>query len=101
MEKMRQLWKKSGLMLVLSLLFCLLALPVTARAAELDPTGDPENVLDAGAGSGLQGAKLGTVEIRGAGEQHIEWKNPDQRMTESGGHQFLAVRHGDSPQQNL
>ena len=93
---MRQLWKKSGLMLVLSLLFCLLALPVTARAAELDPTGDPEKVLDAGAGSGLQGAKLGTVEIRGAGEQHIEWKNPDQRMTESGGHQFLAVRHGDN-----
>ena len=96
MKKMRQLWKKSGLTLVLSLLFCLLALPVTARAAELDPTGDPENVLDAGAGSGLQGAKLGTVEIRGAGEQHIEWKNPDQRMTESGGHQFLAVRHGDN-----
>ncbi|MEQ2471468.1 hypothetical protein [Laedolimicola intestinihominis] len=96
MKKMRQLWKKSGLTLVLSLLFCLLALPVTARAAELAPTGDPENVLDAGAGSGLQGAKLGTVEIRGAGEQHIEWKNPDQRMTESGGHQFLAVRHGDN-----
>ena len=49
MEKMRQLWKKSGLTLVLSLLFCLLALPVTVRAAELDPTGDPEKVLDAGA----------------------------------------------------
>ena len=53
MKKMRQLWKKSGLTLVLSLLFCLLALPATARAAELDPTGEPENVLDAGAGSGL------------------------------------------------
>lgn len=95
MKKMRQLWKKSGLALALSLVFCLLVLPVTVRAAEVEPAGEPETRLDAGAGLALQGAKLGTVEIVGAGEQHIEWKDPDQRMTESGEQKFLAVRHGE------
>lgn len=87
MKKMRQLWKKSGLALALSLLFCLLALPVTARATEAPPEEGlqiPQNLR------GYKGDTLSTVDIEGATQGKIHWVDPDKTLEPLGKNNFDA-----------
>ena len=83
MRQMKAQWKKRGRILVLSLLLCLLVLPIKAQAAEIQPGvfGD----VDFG-GTPFQGDKLSSLTIREydadkyVASGKIVWKNPDERM---------------------